>query len=191
MRQYFNYSLFVVGCFFILWRFLSFWSVFGCTLLCNHRFFAQSGTSSNFPRNKIALARIAQAKSYSLTNHFSFNRHAISLALDVFWLYTALRSSFFAQSGTSSNFPRNKIALARIAQAKSYSLTNHFSFNRHAISLALVVFWLYTALQSSFFAQLGISSNFLRNKIALARIAQAKSYSLTNPFLFYRHAIST
>ena len=95
MRQYFNYSLFVVGCFFILWRFLSFWSVFGCTLLCNHRFFAQSGTSSNFPRNKIALARIARAKSYSLTNHFSFNRHAISLAFVVFWLYTALQSSIF------------------------------------------------------------------------------------------------
>ena len=39
------------------------WSVFGCTLLRNHLFFAQSGTSSNFPRNKIALARISQAKS--------------------------------------------------------------------------------------------------------------------------------
>ena len=88
-------------------------------------------------------ARIAQAKSYSLTNHFSFNRHAISLVLVVFWLYTALRSSFFAQLGISSNFPRNKIALARIARAKSYSLTNHFSFNRHAISLAFVVFWLH------------------------------------------------
>ena len=122
MRQYFNYSLFVVGCFFILWRFLSFWSVFGCTLLCNHLFFAQSGTSSNFPRNKIALARIAQAKSYSLTNHFSFNRHAISLALIVFWLYTALQSSIFCSvivfrpiahwRSTQLAKERRKIALA-------------------------------------------------------------------------------
>jgi len=35
----------------------------GGALLCNHRFFAQSGTSSNFLRNKTALARIASAKT--------------------------------------------------------------------------------------------------------------------------------